>query len=157
MIGINFINTNKFKTYNANKTCLYKKPSRDTICFSGKIIRFNMGIREEVNNLKQNKYMKNSLVAFIPEVLENYFNGNVSKNELADTFTLNMNKTKFYLSQMPEQLLKENQQAFKNEFAFADKINKILKTNEDERQLYKKLSESIKEYLNSYQEDACGR
>ena len=70
-------------------------------------------------------FLDNLMIGFVPDMLEQFFNGSMSREEFSYLYIHRLNKVKLYLSQMPKDLRKENQQVFRNEFELADKLNRL--------------------------------
>ncbi len=149
------IDINALKTYN---NAVFRQLSKDTCCFSGRIIRIGMD-KEDISKLAEIGILKESIVDFIPDMLNNYAQGKISYAEFAQNYLRTINGIKFSFSQISPDLMKENQTVFKKEFRLADRINKVSKDaqNKDKRTFDMELTEIIKEYIASYQDDACGK
>ena len=73
------------------------------------------------------KKFENSLVAFLPDILEKFFSGAIDEATFKKVFADNLKTTKIYLVCMSKELLEENKKIFRNEFIFADKLNAAIK------------------------------
>ena len=160
IIGINY---NRFdmpsvKKYNNNVT-FGKRPNQDTFNRLNNSAGAKMESQSEISKLKKSKKLEISTVDFIPEMLDKYYRNPYNHEVFADLYISKLNKIKFYLSKLPENLLKENQTLFKNEFVLADKINKVslcAKTLNKE-EFDKNIEEAVSEYNKLYQDDVCGK
>ncbi len=147
------IDSNKRKAYNY-KLYAFKNSNADSVCFSSNGIKLSMD-KKELDKLKISKFLANSMVDFIPNIVSDYFENKLSKNEFAILYISKLNKVKFYLSQMKPELRKENLTVYKNEFTLADSINKFaIKINEqDDSSFNNNLKQVITDYNKINQED----
>ena len=76
-----------------------------------------------IDELKSSRKLENSLVSFLPDLLEKFFGGDIDEATFKREFKDKSCQSKMYLAYMPQDLLDANQQIFDNEFCFADRIN----------------------------------
>lgn len=143
------------KKYNSMRF-LFDKNLMDTINFSGRCR--NMDTIKEIKTISGNEAMQNSLVAFVPDLLLEYFEGSLPKNDFSELFKIKLNKVKYLFSQMPKELAIKNLTAFKNEITLAEQINSacIKAKNLNEVDFNKELEDYIVSYNKNYQDGFCG-
>ncbi|MBQ3640941.1 hypothetical protein II906_03320 [bacterium] len=154
----NYYNLKRFDNYkfpNYNKfVCSFGNEQKDS--FILKETRPLMDIQEEMEKLNKSKFLNDSIVAFIPPLVRAYFEGKLNQTDFSKKYSVEMGKAMLYLSQLQPDLIRDNQEAFKNEFAFADGINELIKNASGKNQFDKDLSELIIKYNKNYQ-DSCGK
>lgn len=153
-LNFKIIDTKKMKAYNIHHV-VGNYLATDICSFSGRNKKTDMEAqKEEIRKLKGSDRLNNSLVSFIPDMVEKYFSGELSEMEFSSTFVSELNKKKFYLSQMPEDLINENRNAFENELKLADSINKIAKQARKEKtsSFDSTLLDIVKKYNSTYQD-----
>ena len=92
---------------------------------------------------------KNGLTDFIPDMLDAFFAGRLSREAFSHNFVSELNKVKFYLAVMPDELRKANQRTARREVAFADAVNKLALVHReyDDKAFKQKLRKCIEGYL----------
>lgn len=93
--------------------------------------------------------LKNSMVAFIPELLAQYARGELDKDRLRAALLRRNKDAQFYNMHMPREDTLANQHLFHREFVFADRLLDLAEaqTPEDDAAFDAALAECIKEYL----------
>ena len=124
--------------------------------------RGHTGSRELHNSFA----LKNSLVSFIPDLVEYFFVEDMTEQDFSEVFVSKLNHVKFYISQMSEELILENRKVFGNELHLADDINDIAGVAKDKKvdffcdQLFaiiKKYNESCCRDQEHKADGACGK
>ena len=99
---------------------------------------------------------KRSYVHFIPGMLELFFAGKFSvedfsaREDFSRTFVMMLNRSKFYLSVIREEDMKERQRLERREFVFAGALNKIALryTEFDDKAFMQEIQACMENYIN---------
>jgi len=101
-----------------------------------------------IKKLQQSHSFSNSPVSYIPDLLKQYINGDISRSVLASKYKSQTVDAQLYFRHMPEAIRKENQQIFKKEFKFADAISKLLlKSQVSDDTLLEQLQQCLEDYF----------
>ena len=101
-----------------------------------------------LEKVQQSYSFSNRPVNYIPNLLKQYIEGKITRPKLASQYKMQTVDAQFYFRHMPEDMRKENQQIFKKEFLFADRISKLLlKSQINDDALIEQLQQCIEEYL----------
>ena len=101
-----------------------------------------------LEKVQQSYSFSNSPVNYIPDLLKQYLEGNISRAKLASQYKIQTVDAQLYFRHMPKDMRKENQQIFKKEFLFADTISKLLlKSQISDEVLIGQLQKCLEEYL----------
>lgn len=107
-----------------------------------------MNEQDIIAKLMASRKLQNSLVAFLGELLDRFFSGEIDEETFKKIFDNEACQAKMYLSYMGE-YIKVNQRIFKNEFKLADKIGDAIYLDNLSGQEFK---EALKKFIIRYNE-----
>ena len=106
-----------------------------------------MDVQQSVDKLFESHKMINSPVAFLPELLKNFFGGETDEETFKSRCLQNMRRAKVCLSLMSKNDIAANKIIFRNEFILADQINfAIVKDDLRGQELKDALKKFVAEY-----------
>ena len=114
------------QTYNKSK--YERQPCVD--CFQSsfgksKIMSFNPQEEKQFEKLKQSRNLELSPVAYVVDILNDYFNKKISDAEFAQKMLSETKRAQFIFAKMNSEQIHINKELFKEEFSFADKIGAL--------------------------------
>ena len=108
---------------------------------------------QEAGKLHNSFALKNSLVSFIPDLVEYFFVEDMTEQDFSEVYVSKLNHVKFYISQMSEELILENRKVFGNELHLADDINEIAGVARDKKVDY--FCDQLFAIIKKYNESCC--
>ncbi len=110
-----------------------------------------MDLSESLRRLDRSEALGGSIVSFLPGLIADYLSGGIPREAYCERFLHEMGRQKLYFVQFPQELIEENQRVFKREFAFADTMDRLVRTgagknDEDFRQA---VIDCVQTYLRS--------
>lgn len=87
-----------------------------------KIMNFNPQEKEQFEKFKVSENVNLSPVAYMVSILDEYFNKEITDDTFIQKLLSETKHAQFLFSRMPVAEIRSNQQLFKKEFEFADKI-----------------------------------
>lgn len=106
-----------------------------------------MDVQQSVDKLFESHKMINSPVAFLPELLKNFFDGAIDETTFKSRVLQNMRTAKVCLSLMSKNDIAVNKVIFRNEFILADQINFAIVEHDLRGQ---ELKDALKKFVAEY-------
>lgn len=104
---------------------------------------------ELISGLRGSKALECSPVAYVVDLLESYFQGNCTAQELCAEYNFATKRAQFVFSHMFKQDIEDNRRVFRKEFLFADGLTEILLLT-DEPLDASALDEALRECIEAY-------
>ena len=109
-----------------------------------------MAKKDFMTKLLESKKLECSPVAFLIELLRQFFAGEINQDDFEKIFIDRSTQAKMYLVYMGKEIILENQKVFRNEFRLADEINHLIIREEDKRLHGEEFKAKIKKFIISY-------
>ena len=108
---------------------------------------------QEARKLHDSFALKNSMVSFIPDLVEYFFVEDMTEQDFSEVYVSKLNHVKFYISQMSGELILENRKVFGNELHLADDINEIAGVARDKKVDF--FCDQLFAIIKKYNESCC--
>ena len=104
---------------------------------------------ELLDKLRSNKNFQYSPVFYLADLLEDYFEARLTKDELEAAYRRETLRAQFVYSKMPASEIRNNKHIFREEFAFADALTAVITSAgaTKESDFYQALRGCVENYL----------